>query len=256
MQHLSEITLDRIRIRNGWGLVVRDDLLEGGTKQRAIVPYLKRLKQQGFDEFVYASPFSGFAQVALASALQYIDFKCTVFCEPTLLGEKHRFSALAEKMGATVLLCDDLEDADFRAKQYESQSSGRLQLPLGFNDERYREELSNAVDDLWAKAIAHRSPKNLWLPVGSGTLAQVFRNIVDKNIQLQCVDVHVLKEDDDRIEKLRGLDNLVLRSAPLKFQEECRANCPIPSNLHYDSKVYEVFRDEAEDGDIWWNVAR
>jgi hypothetical protein len=43
--------------------VVRDDLLLGGTKQRALVKLIE--SNLGFNEFVYAGPSSGFAQVAL-----------------------------------------------------------------------------------------------------------------------------------------------------------------------------------------------
>ncbi len=256
MNSQFDFQIETVQIKNGTGFVVRDDLLEGGTKQRAIVPYLANLEHEGFKEFVYASPFAGFAQVALASALKYLDVQATVFCEPNNETKKHRFSQLAEKMGAKVILCKDLADAESQAKDYAQESPLRFKLPLGFDDDRYRNELSKSVGSLWNKVGNQIAPKNLWLPVGSGTLAQVFRKVVDTEVTLQCVDVHVLKPEDERISRLRRLKNVIYRGAVLKFHEECDTSCPVPSNAHYDSKVYEVFAREADDGDVWWNVAR
>ncbi|HVK60991.1 MAG TPA: hypothetical protein VM432_05555 [Bdellovibrionales bacterium] len=60
----QEIQIDALNIRGSRLHVVRDDLLKAGTKQRAAIPYLLDLRKDGFEEFVYASPFSGFAQIA------------------------------------------------------------------------------------------------------------------------------------------------------------------------------------------------
>ena len=46
--------------------VVRDDLLNGGTKRRAFTIYVKSKPEM--DEFVYASPRQGYAQLSLAYA--------------------------------------------------------------------------------------------------------------------------------------------------------------------------------------------
>ena len=60
------IQLEQLQTNNGHVIVVRDDLLDGGTKQRAAVPFLMYFLQNGCKEFTYASPFSGFAQIGRA----------------------------------------------------------------------------------------------------------------------------------------------------------------------------------------------
>ena len=56
--------------------VVRDDLLDGGTKRRAFTIYVKSKPE--IDEFVYASPRQGYAQLSLAFACKDLGKKCTV----------------------------------------------------------------------------------------------------------------------------------------------------------------------------------
>ncbi len=56
--------------------VVRDDLLNGGTKRRAFTMYIASLPD--VDEFVYASPRQGYAQLSLAYACRDLNKKCTV----------------------------------------------------------------------------------------------------------------------------------------------------------------------------------
>lgn len=102
-------------IPNGTIHIVRDDMLKGGTKQRAIIPYLRSLKSKGYKTFVYASPFSGFAQVALASGCQDLNLECILYCEQDQTindqGVSHKFTKLASSMGAKILLTKNLDEA-------------------------------------------------------------------------------------------------------------------------------------------------
>ena len=56
--------------------VVRDDLLDGGTKRRAFTKYVASLPN--VQEFVYASPRQGYAQLSLAYACKDLNRRCTV----------------------------------------------------------------------------------------------------------------------------------------------------------------------------------
>ena len=47
-------------------VVIRDDLLCGGTKSRVAYPFIENLVSKGYKEFVYVSPWYGGAQIALA----------------------------------------------------------------------------------------------------------------------------------------------------------------------------------------------
>src|SRR5688500_1651242 len=74
-------SLDRLAVSKGHVWVVRDDILEGGTKQRAAVPFLRELIAGGARELAYASPFCGFAQVALAAACRELGLRATIVAE-------------------------------------------------------------------------------------------------------------------------------------------------------------------------------
>lgn len=251
-----QFQVDELKVKDGAAYVVRDDLLEGGTKQRAIIPFLGELIEEGFTEFIYASPFAGFAQVALASAAKSLGTRCVIFCEETPDGEIHDLSLRAHELGACLISCSSLAEAEARATEYARAQSDRYKIQLGFNEPGFKTFLKREISSLWTTLTSHRSVTDLWLPVGSGTLAHVFRDVVPDHVTLHCVDVHVLKEADERIDSVRNLPNTSHHSAALAFHEACTAVCPVPSNAYYDLKVYEVFATQARPGDVWWNVAR
>ena len=76
--------------------VVRDDLLDGGTKRRAFTVYVKSKPE--IDEFVYASPRQGYAQLSLAYACKDLGKKCTVTIPQ---GERYWLSDAAEELGVS-----------------------------------------------------------------------------------------------------------------------------------------------------------
>ena len=78
--------------------VVRDDLLNGGTKRRAFTTYIKSKPE--IDEFVYASPRQGYAQLSLAYACKDMGKKCTVTIPQ---GERYWLSDAAEELGANII---------------------------------------------------------------------------------------------------------------------------------------------------------
>lgn len=245
--------------------VVRDDLLEGGTKQRAALPFLRDVAREGVREFVYASPFAGFAQIALAVACQKLKFECRVIAEadPSLSrGPQgkvaHPFSQLAQSFGARLELVTDLRDASTRASDYAAELPERFNVPLGFDHELYRFYLREAIGLQWQsiRNTLPQPPSVIWLPIGSGTLARVFREVIPLEIPLACVDVHVLAQDDQRIRSVRSLENTRYYSALEAFAEPVRKPPPIPSNAHYDAKLWTAILAHARHGDLWWNVAR
>jgi hypothetical protein len=45
-------------------------------------------------------------------------------------------------------------------------------------------------------------------------------------------------------------------SAEQEFSEMATNRPPVPSNIHYDAKLWSFVKSHAQDGDLWWNVAR
>ena len=254
------VEIDRISLDADRSIfVLRDDLLPAGTKQRAVVPFLRELLKKGIREVVYASPFAGFAQVALAYGCQEVGILCHLFCErdPSQPERRaHSFTELAESWGGRITLTENLAEAEIAAREL-SLSSDAHKIPLGFHCQEFQSHFYRAVSGVLSEArhIIGHLPTRTWLPVGSGTLTQAFRRAAP-SMKLCCVDVHVLPPHDLRLQALRALPGTLHYSAALPFAEAAQHLPPVPSNLHYDAKLWAVVQAEAEDGDLWWNVAR
>lgn len=236
--------------------IVRDDLLEGGTKQRAAIPYVNSCVLSGRHHFVYASPFSGFAQVALAHACQALNVACTLFCERDNSGGIHDFSLMAKSYGAKVILCSNLSEAHSRSLDFCFNDHRKMLIPLGFNDDLFRDILESELKRHWSKLWDSGRYSELWLPIGSGTLLGVFKKVVDPQTKIFAVNVNVLKESDERIRRIRTDPKVGYIRYKKEFHERSDVATPVPSNEYYDSKVFDIFKSEASDRALWWNVAR
>lgn len=249
--------LSELPIEAGTVHVVRDDLLPGGTKQRAVGDYLRDALAQGATSFVYASPPPGFAQVALAYVCGQLGVRCVLFCAQTG-GELHEFSLLAGSYGATVHPCSTLEVAEKEACVHQHTTLGCRKLPLGFAEPCYVGHLRDAVVREWATITdtLGREPRRVWLPVGSATLGTVFADALGDRVALQCVDVRILDPHDHRIRALTARPGVTMHRTPERFHDPCATHPPVPANTHYDAKLWPLIQSHATDGDLWWNVAR
>ncbi len=240
--------------------VLRDDKLLGGTKQRAAQHYVRIEMEKGKQTFCYASPFAGFAQVALAVCCQALKVDCVIFAErDQTVGETqaHAFSKLAQSFGAELYLFSDLKTAHEAATRYASQADDRLNIPLGFDSPVFNHFLQVEIGKIWTEVCCSAGEiERVWLPVGSGTLTRAVRRVFPSHVRLECLNVHVLPSSDHRIASLSGLPNTSLRSVPEKFAEGPSVEAPLPSNRHYDAKLWNFLRQEAQPNDLWWNVAR
>jgi len=253
--------IETLKVKNGNIKVVRDDLLNGGTKSRAAVPFLKYMSRldpvtnlflgNSINEFVYASPFCGYAQVALALSAAECGFKSTIFVEKDPYTSK--ISELSQTIinHSNIILCDSLTEAEVLAENYSKTFNKKVfKIPLGFNDPAFRWFLKDNLRN----DIKKLNTKRFWLPVGSGTLASIFREILPKKVKLACINVRVLPDTDSRLEYVKSISDLYI-STPEKFHEPRLIAPPIPSNKFYDSKLWQHIYEFANNGDVWWNVA-
>ena len=258
--------LTPLETNHGTISVVRDDLLAGGTKQRACIPFLLDQVAKGKTSFVYASPFAGFAQVALALCCNELELACRIYSEEDKSaaspGQRHAFTQLAADAGAEIILCESLAEAEARATQDEETHGPQvMKIPLGFSHESFTNHLEVAIRDCWIKILSQRADsasgvERLWLPVGSGTLATAFRKIVPLHVPIHLIDVGVLATTDSRIAKVRSLPNTVYEKCGQEFCDRAESPPPIPSNIHYDAKLWGFIKEKGRPGDLWWNVAR
>ncbi len=242
--------------------VAREDLLPGGTKQRAAAHYVRLMNNEGYDHFVYSSPFCGFAQVALSYVCRILNLNCTIVAErdpnPKNRIGKHTYTRLAESYGAQIVLAKDLSTAELISRRLCTVNKRYLRVPLGFDCPEYKAFLKVELIQQWNAilSVLPRKPKALWLPVGSGTLAQTFSDFVKFETRLHCVNVHVLPQNDKRIQDVRDNPHITLFSSPQPFAEATTDLPSIPSNVFYDAKLWHFIKQHAESGDVWWNVGR
>ena len=242
--------------------VLRDDLLPGGSKQRAALPYLRELLAQGWQHFAYASPFCGFAQVALAAAARQLGVVCHLFCAadaahlPQL--RRHEFSELARSMGAELRLFADLAQAQAAAGRFVAEGPQRYEVPLGFADDGFLRLMAQEAAWVWTEVVAQlgRKPPRVWVAVGSGTLSRCLRQMLPDDVELMGVNARVLDPADGRLSSLQCLPRLQLLHADEAFHEPALQTPPVPSNAHYDAKLWRHLVRQGRDGDLWWNVAR
>jgi cysteine synthase len=141
-------------------LVVRDDLLPGGTKAR-FLPVLF----EDADEVVYASAAEGGAQTALATVAAQLGKRATIFVAKR--AHPHPRALMAKRLGAKIMQVSPgyLSTVQARAREYSRQIGAKL-VPFGV-------DMPEAIETV---AAAARSigiePDEVWCASGSGVLAR------------------------------------------------------------------------------------
>lgn len=211
--------------------VLRDDLLRGGTKRRA----LPALMGSG-DEFVYASPVQGYAQIAVAVTATALGKRATIFCAERR--ERHANTVEAECAGAKIVQVAPgyLSVVRARAREY-CEQTGALMLPFGLDAPAFIGQLA-----LVARALPE--PPEVWCAAGSGVLSRA--------LQLAWTDAaHVAV----RVGAAPDVGRARLLVAPERFECPARVPPPFSSCPNYDAKVWRFFREQAVAGALFWNVA-
>lgn len=220
--------------RYGAHLVVRDDLLPGGTKMRAIMPLIQA---SDASEFVYASPAQGYAQVALAHCAAMMGRRATVFTAKRK--EPHKLTLQAKAAGAKVVMVPNgyLVVVQARARDYVCDV-GASMIPFGVEDMRAMLAIAAAAQSL------NIAPPEVWCVAGSGVLTRALQ-IAWPNAKFYAVVVG--KKDSDT-----GRANRIIY--PADFDAPARILPPFPSAINYDAKGWEYFKKSACDGALFWNV--
>lgn len=221
--------------------VVRDDLLPGGTKQRAWRAFTDTKET----ELVYAGPWNGYAQVALAVIAKKLNKRATVFVGRkdyvTNLRAIEHGASLRVRGGATLKV---LQSA---ATKYAKADPNRLLLPFGFGADEIKRALTQAIREALPSNLPSNQPHRFWLASGSATLVQVLHEVFP---QATFNVVQVGKTIwEDMVPK-----NTVIHVAPEQFYEPTVELPPYPSAPTYDAKVWQFVCEHGQPGDIIWNV--
>eukprot|EP01117_Protostelium_nocturnum_P010623 TRINITY_DN3823_c0_g1_i1.p1 TRINITY_DN3823_c0_g1~~TRINITY_DN3823_c0_g1_i1.p1 ORF type:complete len:358 (-),score=121.47 TRINITY_DN3823_c0_g1_i1:806-1879(-) len=253
------IVLEDIENRNGRKLkVIRDDLLIGGTKQRALIAYLS--SRSSIDEFVYAGPVFGYAQIALGYASKLTGKKGTLFLESKdplhpLTQKAKSFGAKVIQVGSRATLKQVQEESQNYVEREKREGRHIELLPFGLHDEEFINLLVKSIREAVEKGSPEllreeTTPKRMWLVVGSGTIMEALHRIWP---QTHLLLVQVGKRVwPDQVEHIKH----TLYVAPEKFWEISKRLPPYPSVSTYDAKLWQFVEDHGESGDFIWNVGK
>lgn len=213
-------------------LVVRDDLIAGGTKVRAIESLMN-----GKQEYVYASPASGYAQIALAIGCASKGKQATIFTAKRK--EMHKRTVQAKRAGAKIVQvpCGYLTNVQAKAQAY-AELTGACLLPFGFDSQEIRDALASVAADLKI------NPKEVWTVAGSGTLTRALQQA------WPLADFRAV-----RIGRQPDAGSAVVYEAPEAFDVDAKKPPPFPSCSNYDAKAWQFIKQHASPGALFWNVA-
>jgi hypothetical protein len=211
--------------RHGHVLVVRDDLIPGGSKRRVIDRLLV-----GGDEFVYASPAYGYAQIALAHACRAAGKRATIFTAKR--SDMHQRTREAAQAGARVVMVPYgyLSNVKAKATAY-CNATGAILIPFGMDLPIFGEAFAQI-----AAAIDTPPPAEVWTVAGSGTLSRALQ------AAWPAAQFHAVRVGADP-----RAGRAALHVAPERFEDDARDPPPF--------KAWQFIRKLAAPGALFWNVA-
>lgn len=226
---------------HGRFVVVRDDLVPGGSKQR-FLPHLV----QGAREVVFGGPFCGGAPLALSVYGKREGVKVTLFYAKRK--ELHARQKLAQENGAQIVQVPHgyMNVVQKAARDYCART-GALFLPLGFD----KPEASLPFIEAMRRVRSQVGQiDEVWCATGSGMLARCL-GVAFAGIPVRGVVVGL----HSRNEKQRYTGNVSLLESPYQFARETKATSPFPSCGNYDRKAWEMAQEKARGKRIlFWNV--
>ena len=226
--------------------VFRDDLLYGGTKQRALLNYAVFMGAQNYDCVIYAGPPQGIAQVALGVICKYLNKPgIMIYIDPFypfIQNEKKRqnnyrkfpMSCKAAKMGVKLLYGGrTLDEAQNFAQDFAKTNNGFL-VPFGLDDPNFKGLLVEALCEAIPLKI-RESKIVLWTIVGSGLLMNTFYEVFPNAF---IIGVRAGKAiNTDALDPTRTFTI----TTHYKFTDVPATLPPYPTVPCYDGKIWEQF---------------
>jgi len=215
-------------------VVVRDDLLQGGTKSRVIDLVL----DDDAPEYVYASTVYGYAQIALAVAAKRRGKPASIFSAKRR--DKYIRTRQAEALGARIVEVPDgmLSVVTHRAKKYCRETGAQL-VPFGVETPAVFQRL---IDIARALPV---TPTEVWSVAGSGLLSRALQ-AAWPDVPVNAVIVSTSSASTGRARRF---------VAPETFGVDAKVKPPFPSCSNYDAKAWRFVKAYAQRGALFWNVA-
>ena len=222
--------------RYGQLTVARDDLLEGGTKRRALLRWLPERPEH---EFVYGATVYGLAGLALAHACKATGKKATLFFSKTKT-RPAMFDRI-EQLGGEIMETDvpvPLADLCSLADTYAQETSGAFLVPAGCNHPDFIRHIADVLRD------TDYTPAEVWSSAVTGTFSRALQMAwPDATHQAVCVVKH--PEDTGRAKR---------HFAPEKYHQAAEMPPPYPAFPQCDAKIWEFALQCAKKDALVWNI--
>jgi ribosomal protein L21 len=232
--------LQQVRIAYGNATVVRDDLLEGGSKTR----FLDRLVQ-GAQEVVFGGPFCGGAPFALSVLGRKMGFKVTLFYAKRKQLHQRQLAALANGAQIYQVPFGYMTNVQAKARAY-AEANGALFLPFGFD---VPEASTPFIEQMQAVGRQVGPVDEIWCATGSGMLARCLgRAFPSTPINGVAVGLK------SRWEKQTMPPNVRIHAAGVPFAKTINDPCPFPCCANYDRKAWRFCVRYGRGRVLFWNV--
>lgn len=232
---MNNITLEK---HNGI-IVLRDDLLPGGTKSIL----MERILDDKYQEYVYASPVYGAFQIALSIWCKQHNKKATIFCAQRTLKHKNTKKCIQEGANVIEVPCGYLTVVNKRAQDY-AKANNAQKLEFGAHTPEAKEVIAQRMINI-INILGHE-PKEIWVSIGSGTLVE---GILKGTTTSKVIGVSVGAEYYNDHKRLKII------KYPKPFDKPANHKPPFPSLENYDAKAYELCLKHKITNDVFfWNV--
>jgi threonine dehydratase len=227
-------------------LVVRDDLLPGSTKRRGLMAYVQQHSQ--YNEFVYASPCEGYAQLGLAHACHDLGRQATVFVPERSARGLHLLSQQAEQLGANIIQVRHGRQSNlkFRAEEYCRATKGAHLVAFGCD----HPVVITAIKDAALSVLLERPPTEVWCVASSGVLT--------RGLQAAWPHAKHYAVEIGHSPTREQLGKATAFKSAYEFSQDCpEAERPdFESSVTYDAKAWSILQERASDGALFWNVGK
>ncbi|MFA6165807.1 MAG: hypothetical protein WC700_04265 [Gemmatimonadaceae bacterium] len=239
--------------------VVRDDLLEAGTKQRAGAAFLRELLRDRPEvkTLLYTAPYNGYGPVAAAAAAAALGLACRLVLTRRPIGsstaatqveaENSPTVQIARRFGAQIEFADTWADLVQRGRTLERDPSV-FWIPLGFHDARFSALLGEKIRE----AATGIDPSRIWVVAGTGALALAIAAAFPK---AHVIVVPAARDDPKAVKKVRDATAGESRISIFARGDVPRAPTPYPTVVGYDSLAWDAAVADGLDGDYVWSTA-
>ena len=220
-------------------LVVRDDLLGGGSKVR-FADYLISSNPE-VEEWVYgSSPATGYAQISLSHLCRKYGKNAVIFMAKRSMDKLHDYQLRAIEDGAIMHWVPNgmLSVTEKRARDYVAEDPNRRRLlPIGFDHPTVVASIARVARSMDV------DPSEVWTVGSSGTLTRGLQ-LAWPRASFHCV----------RVGHSGNYGKSKIYESEYTFNKPTKVLPPFPSAPTYDAKAWEFMLDKASPGALFWNV--